>query len=95
MNDLCKHLVYCENGSSIDRVIVDGVTVFEHGRLTQINEQAVLAEIRAAMPEYLEAHSLIEARNSVFFPYIKKLHERASRQDVHMHRYCGGDAQTS
>ena len=95
LNDLCKHLVYCENGSSIDRVIVDGVTVVEHGRLTQINEQAVLAEIRAAMPEYLEAHSLIEERNGVFFPHIKKLHERASRQDVCIYRYCGGGIQSS
>lgn len=91
LNDLCKHLVYCENGSSIDRVFVDGVTVVEHGRLTQIDEQAVLAEIRAAMPEYLEAHSQIEERNSVFFPHIEKLHERASRQDVQMYRYGGGD----
>ncbi len=95
LNDLCKHLVYCENGSSIDRVIVDGVTVVEHGRLTQIDERAVLAEIRAAIPEYLEAHSVVEERNSVFFPYIKEVHERASRQDVDMHRYCGGGVQAS
>ena len=90
LNDVRKHLVYCENGSSIERVIVDGVTVVEQGRLTQVDEQAVLAEIRAAMPDYLRAHSQVEERNQVFHAHIAELHRRATAQDIHMNRYCNG-----
>ena len=87
LNDVRKHLVYSENGGSIERVIVDGVTVVEQGRFTQIDEQAVLSEIRAAVPDYLNAHSQIEERNRVFHPHIAELHRRATSQDIHMNRY--------
>ena len=42
LNDLMGQLVFCENGSSVDTVIVNGEIVVESGRLTRINEQEVL-----------------------------------------------------
>jgi hypothetical protein len=45
-NRLENHLVYSENGSSIVRVMVDGVVTVENGRLTQARTQSV--------KEYLE-----------------------------------------
>src|SRR5688572_13782977 len=43
LNDLMGQLVFCENGSSVDTVIVDGEVVVESGRLTCMNEQEALA----------------------------------------------------
>lgn len=43
LNDLAGQLVFCENGSSVDTVIVNGEIVVESGRLTGINEQEALA----------------------------------------------------
>jgi 5-methylthioadenosine/S-adenosylhomocysteine deaminase len=43
LNDLMGQLVFCENGSSVDTVIVDGRIVVESGRLTCMDEQEVLA----------------------------------------------------
>jgi 5-methylthioadenosine/S-adenosylhomocysteine deaminase len=43
LNDLMGQLVFCENGSSVDTVIVDGQIVVESGRLTCMDEQEVLA----------------------------------------------------
>ncbi|MBV6657404.1 MAG: amidohydrolase family protein, partial [Devosiaceae bacterium] len=91
LNDVRKHLVYSENGSSIERVIVDGVTVVESGRLTQIDEQAILSEIRASMPDYLKAHAETEKRNRVFHSHMAELHHRATGQDIQMNRYWGGE----
>ncbi|HEX6172845.1 MAG TPA: hypothetical protein VF089_02445, partial [Candidatus Binatia bacterium] len=36
-------LVFCENGSSVDTVIVNGEVVVKSGRLTCMDEQEVLA----------------------------------------------------
>jgi 5-methylthioadenosine/S-adenosylhomocysteine deaminase len=42
LNNLASQLVFCENGSSVDTVIVNGEIVLESGRLTRIDEQQVL-----------------------------------------------------
>ena len=42
LNDVMNQLVFCENGSDVDTVIVNGEVVVEGGRLTKVNEQEVL-----------------------------------------------------
>ena len=42
LNDVIAQLVFCENGSDVDRVIVNGETVVEEGRLTKIDEKEIL-----------------------------------------------------
>jgi 5-methylthioadenosine/S-adenosylhomocysteine deaminase len=42
LNDVIGQLAFCENGSSVDTVIVNGEIVVESGRLTRIVEQEVL-----------------------------------------------------
>ena len=42
LNDVMNQLVYCENGSGIDTVIVNGEVVVEGGRLTKVDELEVL-----------------------------------------------------
>ncbi len=42
LNDVIAQLVFCENGSGVDRVIVNGETVVEEGRLTKVDEKGVL-----------------------------------------------------
>ncbi len=43
LNDLMGQLVFCENGSSVDTVIVNGKIVVESGRLTCMDEREALA----------------------------------------------------
>ena len=89
LNDPEKHLVYCENGSSIRLVMVAGEIVVRDGRLTRIDEAAVRAELRERVPPYLAGHSALEARNRVFEPYFAEVHRRASLVDVGLNRYAG------
>jgi 5-methylthioadenosine/S-adenosylhomocysteine deaminase len=42
LNDVISQLVFCENGSDVDTVIVNGEIVVEAGRLTKIDEDEVL-----------------------------------------------------
>jgi 5-methylthioadenosine/S-adenosylhomocysteine deaminase len=53
-NDLPAQLVYCENGASIQMVIVNGEVVVEQGRLLTIDEEALFREVgttRASLQE--------------------------------------------
>lgn len=45
LNDPLRQLVYNETGAGLDTVFVDGEPVMREGRLTRIDEDALLAEI--------------------------------------------------
>lgn len=53
LNDVYGQLVYCENGSSVDTVLVDGQVVVESGRSTLVDE-AALAEEAESLRRALE-----------------------------------------
>ncbi len=44
LNDIVTQLVFCENGSSVDTVLVNGEVVVAGGRLAKMDEADVLAE---------------------------------------------------
>jgi cytosine/adenosine deaminase-related metal-dependent hydrolase len=46
LNDPFQHLVYCETGSSVRTVLVDGRVVLEEGKLLTVDADALLAEAR-------------------------------------------------
>jgi cytosine/adenosine deaminase-related metal-dependent hydrolase len=58
LNDPVKQIVYCENGSSVTDVMVDGRWLMRGGQLLTIDEQALYARargLRAAMDERVQA----------------------------------------
>lgn len=42
LNDVVKQIVFCENGSNVDTVLVNGEVVVEGGQLTKVDEEEVL-----------------------------------------------------
>jgi 5-methylthioadenosine/S-adenosylhomocysteine deaminase len=42
LNDVVAQMVYCQNGSDVDTVLINGEIVVEAGRLTKVDEQEVL-----------------------------------------------------
>jgi cytosine/adenosine deaminase-related metal-dependent hydrolase len=42
LNDVMSQLVFCENGRSVDTVIVNGEVVVAEGRLKKLDEQEIL-----------------------------------------------------
>lgn len=88
-NDILNHLVYCENGSSIEKVMVNGEIVVANGRLTKVDEEALLAELQAAMPGFNAYHSGVERTNKAFEPYFDAIHRRCNRMDIGVHRLIG------
>jgi 5-methylthioadenosine/S-adenosylhomocysteine deaminase len=42
LNDVVAQLAFCENGSDVETVIVNGEVVVDNGRLTKVDEEEVL-----------------------------------------------------
>ncbi|MET2828282.1 amidohydrolase family protein [Mesorhizobium shangrilense] len=89
LNDIDKHLVFSENGSSIEMVMVAGEIVMRDGRLTTVDEAAIFAEVRETVPALLTEHAELERLNRVFDPFFAEIHRRASEEDVGLNRYAG------
>jgi 5-methylthioadenosine/S-adenosylhomocysteine deaminase len=87
LNDLRNHLVYCENGSSIETVMVNGEVVVKDGALVRVNEADLLSELREAWAAYQPKHTAIEAENVIFHPYFAAIHKRCTSMDVGINRY--------
>jgi cytosine/adenosine deaminase-related metal-dependent hydrolase len=88
-NDLRNHLVYCENGASIDYVLVAGKIVVDHGRVMTVNEDALLEEFRGYLPEFLRQWEVVEQLNRRFEPFVQAMHDTCSRQPLGFSRYSG------
>jgi 5-methylthioadenosine/S-adenosylhomocysteine deaminase len=88
LNDIRNHLVYCENGSSIETVMVNGEVVVQDGQLTKVNEKALLAELRALMPEFQAYTRGVEAANQQFEPAFADIIRRCYGTDLGFTRWA-------
>ena len=89
MNDVRKHLVYAENGSSLELVMVNGTVVVRDNKLTQVDEDEILREVREVTRAYLAEHREVEERNRALEPYMTEIHRRATLSDIGFNRYIG------
>ncbi len=75
-NDPFVQLVYCENGSSVDMVFVDGNLVVESGRVTTVDEKAVYREVGKARASLEGA---VRASQATTAPLEAPVHEMWNR----------------
>lgn len=92
LNDLKNHLVYCENGSSVDSVIIGGKFVLENGKLLTVNEEDILEEINELMPSFKEKYHNTVIENEKLFPYIDEIYWRCMKEDIGMNRFSDFEA---
>ncbi|MFD1343248.1 amidohydrolase family protein [Litorisediminicola beolgyonensis] len=89
LNDLVRQLVHVENGSSVRTTMVAGRVVAENGRVTSVDEAALLDEAR----EVFGGLALILRRASEevsdLLPVYRAMHDRAVASDVGMTRKLG------
>ncbi len=86
---LDNQLVYSENGSSLEYVIVDGRVVVDHGRLTTVDEQETIAELRELMPAIREWQDRLDVVNEAFAPTFTEVHHRCAQIPVGVERWTG------
>ena len=76
LNDPLYHVVFCEDGSAVDSVMVDGRMVLEHGRFTTFDEAALRRDAQAAVERLREAN----AESRIFSQAL----------EAHVAMYCVG-----
>lgn len=87
LNDLERQLVFCENGSSVRIVMVQGEIVCEQGRLTKINEEDLKSEIRQVMEGYRKQFQEVDHWAATLEPIYREMYLRAAARNVGMNRW--------
>lgn len=87
VNDLTRQLVYYENGSHVDTVIVAGEIVLENGKSTRLDERAILEEAKEICAKLrrdcADAFALVEKQT----PCMRGMYLREISRDVGYNRF--------
>ena len=89
LNDLKRQLVYCETGSSVVMTMIGGQIVYENGKITTIDEKAILEEARELIKEYRAEIERAASSARELEPYYKEMYFRAVGRDVGLNRWAG------
>jgi cytosine/adenosine deaminase-related metal-dependent hydrolase len=89
LNDVPGQLVYCESGASVVLTMVNGRIVAENGRVTSVDEIALLDEARELFAAKRPALERTRADAERFLPAYREMVRRATIADVGMTRWVG------
>jgi len=71
--------VYCEGGQSVDTVLVDGKIVVRDGRLTCVNEDALIKAAAPVSEKMFRIYNRIKDRPEAADRSVATLYRRATR----------------
>jgi 5-methylthioadenosine/S-adenosylhomocysteine deaminase len=92
LNDLRRQLVYCESGTSVLSTMVAGRIVYEHSRVTTLDESALRSEARELFGQRQTALAEARGQAAALLPYYQAMYRRAAAEDVGMTRWAAGAA---
>lgn len=92
LNDIRRQLVYCETGGSVRTVLVGGEVVVRNGRLTRVDEVALLAEARASAAEFADYMARCTRAADELAPHYRAMYDRALATPVGMDRWALPDS---
>ncbi len=90
-NDLIKHLVYCENGSSIVRVMINGRTVVKDKKILTVDEKGLMKELNGMMGEFRKEYVKAKEWADKLFPYVNEIYWKSYRQTTGLNRLSGNE----
>jgi 5-methylthioadenosine/S-adenosylhomocysteine deaminase len=87
LNDVIHQLVYCEGGESVDTVLVDGDIVVSNGRLTCVDEDALIESVAPISERMFRIYDRTKnspdaADKKIETLYRKAVRSRTSRRDL-------------
>ena len=89
LNDPLLNLVFCEDATGVDRVMIDGRTVVEGGQVTGVN-MTKLADNAAEAVERLRAvNAAAKGFVEMLEPVVLDFCVGLASQPHHVHRWCG------
>jgi cytosine/adenosine deaminase-related metal-dependent hydrolase len=88
LNDPVRQLVYCENGQSVDTVLVNGHVVMENKKILTVDEEAVLREAREIGASLRAENEKGKKFGDTVRPYMEEMYWRCVQQDVGINRWA-------
>lgn len=88
---LDHQLVYSENGSSIETVIVDGAVVVSGGEVTTVDESALRGELMGRLQEITARQDRLDEQNSVLTGAFTQMYQRAMCTPGTVNRFSGDE----
>jgi 5-methylthioadenosine/S-adenosylhomocysteine deaminase len=88
LTDPVRQLVYAERGAGIDCVLVDGEPVLRDGRLTRIDERAILAEIESEYRELADRYTQAEASVAPILAAVEHIYRRSLAHPIAADTYA-------
>lgn len=86
-NNIPQQLVYAENGSSVDVVIVDGRIVVQSGRVMTVDEPSVTAEVARDAATFHARRETGRPQAVELERCFREMYDRAWRTDVDVHAF--------
>jgi 5-methylthioadenosine/S-adenosylhomocysteine deaminase len=87
LNDAFRQLVYCENGSSVDTVLVDGKVVVKGGKLLTVDHESAMAEARERWAKKQEAIPPLRGTNLKIFRALERFQAQQSAREFQLSRH--------
>ena len=78
LNDAIHQLVFCETGQSVDTVLVDGKVVVRDGRLTGVDERALINAVAPLSKNMFRIYSRIDTRRDGAEASVERLYRIAA-----------------
>jgi len=75
-HNILHQLVFCENGESIETVVIDGHIVCENGKILTINEDEIKAKVQEKSEILLEKIKNSASRVPEILPYVEKAYRK-------------------
>jgi guanine deaminase len=82
LNVPVRQLVHSECGGGIDTVIVDGEVVMQAGKLTRIDEPALIAEFQAAHADLRDRIAASEAASQPLLEGLGRIYRRSLSESI-------------
>lgn len=79
-NNLENHLVYCENGESVETVLCNGKKIYEKGNILTVDEKDILRKINAKQGEFREKFERTVKENKALEKYLKIIYDRCAKE---------------
>jgi 5-methylthioadenosine/S-adenosylhomocysteine deaminase len=87
-NNLLNQLVFCENGSSIETVIIDGRIVVRDGQIQTFDEASMITEIQEVYARVRTDRAAADRKSEELLPYFREAWTRCASEPAPINAYA-------
>jgi guanine deaminase len=91
LNEPLLHVVFVEDGTGVDRVMVGGQMRVEGGKVIGVDMTKLAAEANTAAAHLAKTNAAAKDFVHAFEPVVLDYCVGLARQPYHVHRWCGHD----